>query len=259
MPGADLATLDTSYAPPDDARMREGDSRPGDSYAHQPSLVLYRRRDARPAVGSPRVTDLAPAMGTAADPGIRRTRRTDDVQRELRRLEASLVADHRQPAQVERMLATVLFTDIVDSTARAVALGDAAWRRLLDRHDRLSYGAVCECGGRVVKGTGDGLLATFDAPALALHCAKALRSVLSNVGIAIRAGVHTGEVELRGDDVAGIGVHIAARIAALASSGELLASRTVRDLVAGSPYTFTSCGLHDLRGMPDEWELLAVT
>ena len=110
-----------------------------------------------------------------------------------------------------------------------------------------------------MKGTGDGVLATFDAPVRGLRCAETLRSALSDAGIAIRAGVHTGEVELRGDDVAGIGVHIAARVAALAESGELLASRTVKDLVAGSDYAFESRGMHSLKGVPEEWELLAVT
>ncbi len=118
---------------------------------------------------------------------------------------------------------------------------------------------VAECRGRLVKGTGDGMLATFDAPVRGLRCAETMRSALSDAGIAIRAGVHTGEVELRGDDVAGIGVHIAARVAALAESGELLASRTVKDLVAGSDYAFESRGMHSLKGVPEEWELLAVT
>ena len=104
-----------------------------------------------------------------------------------------------------------------------------------------------------MKGTGDGVLATFDAPARGLRCADTLRSALSDAGIAIRAGVHTGEVELRGDDVAGIGVHIAARVAALAGAGELLASRTVKDLVAGSDYAFSSRGVHSLKGVPEEW------
>jgi pimeloyl-ACP methyl ester carboxylesterase len=165
----------------------------------------------------------------------------------------------REPAEPDRVLATVLFTDIVDSTARAAALGDRAWRQVLDRHDTISSSTVSECDGRVVKGTGDGMLATFDAPARGLRCADTLRSSLSDVGITIRAGVHTGEIELRGDDVSGIGVHIAARVAALAGSGELLASRTVKDLVAGSGYAFTSRGVHSLKGVPDEWELLAVS
>ena len=173
-------------------------------------------------------------------------------------LEEFLTGHHPTPKRTERVLATVLFTDIVDSTARAAALGDRAWRQVLDRHDTISSSTVSECDGRMVKGTGDGMLATFDAPARGLGCADTLRSSLSDVGITIRAGMHTGEIELRGDDVSGIGVHIAARVAALAGSGELLASRTVKDLVAGSGYAFTSRGLHSLKGVPDEWELLAV-
>jgi class 3 adenylate cyclase len=157
------------------------------------------------------------------------------------------------------VLATVLFTDIVDSTGRAASLGDEAWRRLLDRHDAISHGAIADCGGRLVKTTGDGVLATFDAPIRGLRCADTLRSSLADAGIPIRAGVHTGEIELRGEDVAGIGVHIAARVAALAGEGELLASRTVRDLVAGSDYSFSSRGAHSLKGVPEEWELLAVS
>jgi class 3 adenylate cyclase len=174
-------------------------------------------------------------------------------------VEDFLTGRHETPQPTERVLATVLFTDIVDSTARAAALGDDAWRRLLDRHDTICEGAVADCGGRIVKSTGDGILATFEAPARGLRCADTLRSVLADAGIAIRAGVHTGEIELRDRDVAGIGVHIAARVAALAGTGELLASRTVKDLVAGAGYSFDSRGLHRLKGVPEEWELLAVS
>ena len=143
--------------------------------------------------------------------------------------------------------------------AQAAASGDSTWRKVLDRHDAIARQTVARSGGRLVKSTGDGLLATFDAPSRGLRCADLLRSALAEQGIAIRAGVHTGEIEVRGDDVAGIGVHIAARVAALATSGELLASRTVKDLAAGSGYTFTSRGSHSLKGVPDQWELLAVT
>jgi class 3 adenylate cyclase len=169
------------------------------------------------------------------------------------------VVDHTAPAApADRALATVLFTDIVGSTAHAIALGDHGWRRVLDHHDGIARSAVSACGGDLVKRTGDGILATFDSPAHGLDCAKALRAALAHAGIAIRAGVHTGEVEMRDDDVAGIGVNIAARVAALAVSGELLASRTVRDLVAGAGYAFTSRGQHTLKGIPGRWELLAV-
>jgi class 3 adenylate cyclase len=151
-----------------------------------------------------------------------------------------------------------MFTDIVGSTAHAAALGDSAWRELLDRHDTICHEVVGACGGRVVKGTGDGILATFDAPSRGLKCADALLAALASAGIPVRAGVHTGEVELRGEDVSGIGVHIAARVAALADAGELLASRTVKDLVTGSEHSFDSRGVHSLMGIAEEWELLAV-
>ncbi len=161
--------------------------------------------------------------------------------------------------QGSRVLATVLFTDIVDSTERAAALGDSDWRRVLDRHDEIARSAVHRCDGRLVKGTGDGVLAVFDSPCHGIDCARALRCALSHAGIPIRAGVHTGEVEMRGDDVSGIGVHIAARVAALAAAGELLVSRTVRDLVAGAGYEFASRGTHALKGVPEHWELLAIS
>ncbi len=174
-------------------------------------------------------------------------------------LEEALAGQDPRPDPAERILTTVLFTDIVDATARAAAIGDAAWRLLLDRHDMISQSTVSDCRGRFVKGTGDGVLATFGTPVRGLHCAKALRTSLSHVGITIRAGVHTGEVERRGGDVAGIGVHIAARVAELAAPGEVLASRTVKDLAAGGGYTFTSRGVRRLKGIPEAWELLAVT
>jgi len=182
-----------------------------------------------------------------------------DLERTLSLLEEFSVFQAGACRQSERALATVLFTDIVGSTAHAAALGDRAWRQVLDRHDGIAQSAVAACAGRLVKRTGDGILATFDAPAHGLECAKALRAALAHAEIAIRAGVHTGEVELREEgDVAGIGVNIAARVAAMAGSSEVLVSRTVRDLVAGGGYAFTSRGSHALKGVPGRWELLAV-
>jgi class 3 adenylate cyclase len=181
-----------------------------------------------------------------------------ELERMLSLLEEFSTFQSAARQQTERALATVLFTDIVGSTAHAAALGDRAWRQVLDRHDGIAQSAVSACAGRLIKRTGDGILATFDVPAHGLECAKALRAALAHAEIAIRAGVHTGEVELREDDVAGIGVNIAARVAALAGSSEVLVSRTVRDLVAGGGYAFTSRGSHSLRGVPGRWELLAV-
>jgi len=159
----------------------------------------------------------------------------------------------------ERVLSTVVFTDIVDSTRRAVDLGDRAWRDLLDRHDLVARREVERFGGRVVKTTGDGLLATFDGPARAVRCAHGLAAAMGADGLPIRAGVHTGEIELRDDDIGGIGVHIGARVGAKAGPGEVLVSRTVKDLVAGSGIVFADRGVHELKGVPDEWQLYAVT
>jgi pimeloyl-ACP methyl ester carboxylesterase len=147
----------------------------------------------------------------------------------------------RRVAQPTRRLATVLFTDIVGSTERAGELGDRRWRELLNVHDELTGRLVEEFGGRLVKTTGDGILATFDGPGRAIHCAAALRDELAGIGVGIRAGLHTGEVELREDDVGGIAVHIAARVTAAAKPGEILVSRTVRDLVVGSDVTLVGC------------------
>jgi class 3 adenylate cyclase len=163
----------------------------------------------------------------------------------------------RGPESSDRVLATVLFTDIVGSTARASALGDAAWHDVLEQHDRLCRSYVVQYRGRVVKSTGDGILATFDGPARAVRCAQQLRDALAREGLAIRSGVHTGEIEQRGDDVAGLAVHVASRIEALAGSGEVLVSRTVTDLVAGSGLQFEARGTHELDGVPGEWTISA--
>jgi class 3 adenylate cyclase len=240
--------------------MREEDVRPGLDPVQRPGLRV--RRSSPSPDASPQCRPFAgslPATHERSDGGGARTREPGDLQTELSLLEEALAGSDPAPARAERILTTVLFTDIVDSTARAAAIGDAAWRLLLDRHDAISQSTVCDCRGRFVKGTGDGVLATFGAPVGGLHCAKALRVALSHVGITIRAGVHTGEVERRGDDVAGIGVHIAARVAELAAPGEVLASRTVKDLASGGGYTFTSRGVRRLRGVPEMWELLAVS
>jgi class 3 adenylate cyclase/pimeloyl-ACP methyl ester carboxylesterase len=157
-----------------------------------------------------------------------------------------------------RALATILFTDIVGSTERAAQVGDQAWREVLDKHDATAADRVARAGGRVVKTTGDGLLATFDGPSAGIEAARAIRDSVAAFDMEITAGVHTGEVELRGDDVGGIGVHIGARIAALAQPGEILVSRTVKDLVTGSGIVLEDRGSHTLKGVPDEWQVYAV-
>jgi class 3 adenylate cyclase len=160
-------------------------------------------------------------------------------------------------APARRLLATVLFTDIVGSTERAREVGDRRWREQLDAHDTAARRLVAEEGGRLVKHTGDGLLATFDGPGRAIGCALALRGELRAIGIEIRAGLHTGELEVRDGDVGGIAVHIAARVMAAAAPGEVLVSRTVRDLVAGSGITLEDRGPHTLKGLDDTWQLFA--
>jgi class 3 adenylate cyclase len=165
----------------------------------------------------------------------------------------------RRGVATTRVLATVLFTDIVASTERAAELGDRRWRELLEVHDELGGRLVERWGGRVVKTTGDGLLASFDGPGRAIACAVALRDQLGDVDLRIRAGLHAGEVEVRGDDLGGIAVHIAARIMAEAGPGEVLVSRTVRDLVAGSDRQFADRGSRRLKGIEGDWQLFAVT
>jgi class 3 adenylate cyclase/pimeloyl-ACP methyl ester carboxylesterase len=164
----------------------------------------------------------------------------------------------RSAADVERVLATVLFTDIVGSTERAVALGDRAWRDLLGRHHAIVRHEIERYRGREVDTTGDGFLATFDGPARAIRCAKSIRDMVRNLGIETRIGLHTGECERVDDKVAGIAVHTGARVMAEAEAGEILVSSTVKDLVAGSGLDFREHGTHTLKGIPGEWRLFAV-
>jgi class 3 adenylate cyclase len=164
----------------------------------------------------------------------------------------------RRIAEPTRVLAAVLFTDIVGSTEQAARLGDRRWRQLLDIHDELAARLVQEAGGRLVKTTGDGILATFDGPARGIRCAAEFRDELRGMGLQLRAGLHAGEVELRDSDVGGIAVHIAARVMAAAAAGEILASRTVHDLVVGSDLALEDSGTHPLKGVEGSWQLFAL-
>ncbi len=163
---------------------------------------------------------------------------------------------HEGPS--DRILATVMFTDIVGSTGHVAKMGDKAWRQLLDQHDAVTSRQVERFRGRELKNTGDGVLATFDGPARAVQCARTIQSATRAIGLEVRAGLHAGECEVRGDDIGGLAVHIAARVAAAADPGETLVSSTVKDLVAGSGIEFEERGLHTLRGVPDQWRLYAV-
>jgi class 3 adenylate cyclase len=164
----------------------------------------------------------------------------------------------RAAPETERILATVLFTDIVDSTRTAAELGDQRWRDVLERHQRAVREALARFAGREVKSTGDGFLATFDGPARAIRCAREIVESSEPLGIHVRAGLHTGECEAMDDDIGGIAVHIAARVSALAGPGEVLVSRTVKDLVVGSGIEFADRGTHTLKGVADTWQLHAV-
>jgi DNA-binding NarL/FixJ family response regulator len=158
----------------------------------------------------------------------------------------------------DRVLATVMFSDIVASTERAAQIGDRRWREVLDRHDELVRQQLAAHGGQEINTTGDGFLALFDAPARAIRCAVAIRDKLRALGIEVRVGLHAGEVELRGNDVGGIAVHIGARVTASAAAGDIIVSSTVRDLVAGSGIGFIDRGEQTLKGVPDRWRLLVV-
>ena len=224
-----------------------------------PTLVMHRAEDRMipPALGRDMADHVANARfielaGTDHFWWTEGTERIVDETQEF-------LTGTRPVSEPNRVLATVLFTDIVDSTRRAAQLGDKAWGSLLDQHDALSVREVTRYGGRIVKTTGDGILATFDGPARSVRCARAISEGAGALGIEVRAGVHTGEVELRGDDVAGLGVNIASRIESLAGPGEVLVSRTVTDLVTGSGLGFTDRGAHDLKGVPGSWQLFLAT
>jgi class 3 adenylate cyclase len=164
----------------------------------------------------------------------------------------------RHAADPDRVLLTVLFTDIADSTALAARHGDARWRALLEAHNDLVRRQLAAFGGREVKMLGDGVLATFDGPVRAIRCACAIREAIATLGLDVSAGVHTGMCELTGNDIGGMAVHICARVVARASAGEVLVSSAVRDLVVGSGIEFADRGVHELKGVPGEWRLLAV-
>jgi pimeloyl-ACP methyl ester carboxylesterase len=223
-----------------------------------PTLVLHRKRDAIPIEMGRELAATIPGARLVELEGVDHVPHVGDYKAVTGEMEEFLTGQrHEHPP--DRVLATVLFTDIVDSTPRAAELGDQRWRELLERHDEIARGEISSFQGRFVKDTGDGLLATFDGPTRAVLCATALAERMPQVGLDIRSGLHTGECVRRGDDIGGIAVHIAARIAATATAGEVLVSNTVKDLVYGSGITFNDQGAHVLKGVPGEWQLFAPT
>jgi len=222
-----------------------------------PTLVLHRRED--------QAIDVRHSRYLAAHiPGARYVELegrdnlliAGDSERILQEVETFLTGTHTPP-EPDRVLATVMFTDIVSSTETAARLGDRAWRELLARHDELSRAQLARFRGRAVKSLGDGILATFDGPARAIRCAMELRDAVRELGVVLRAGLHTGECEAIGEDVGGLAVHIGARVGALAAPREVLVSNTVKDLVVGSGIGFADRGEHALKGVPGTWRLWA--
>ena len=222
-----------------------------------PTLVLHRTADPTHAAGSRYIGARIGSAKVVELPGDEYFPHLGDQDAILDEVE-EFVTGIRPVHVPDRALATVLFTDIVSSTERAATLGDDEWTRILDHHDGLANREVDRHRGRRIKTTGDGMLATFDGPARAVRCAQTICTAVRPLGIEVRAGLHTGEIELRGDDIGGIAVHIGQRVSALAGPGEVLVSSTVRDLVAGSGITFADRGSHKLRGVPDEWRVFAV-
>jgi class 3 adenylate cyclase len=222
-----------------------------------PALVLHRRHDPLVNIGNGRwLAEHLPDARLVELPGEDHNPWYQDADITLGEIQEFLTGTRGAP-EPERTLATVLFTDVVDSTRTASELGDQRWRELLERHHRTVREALVGFGGREVKSIGDGFMATFDGPARAIRCARAIVESSEEAGLRVRAGVHTGECEVMGEDIGGIAVHIAARVSALAEPDEVLVSRTVKDLVAGSGIDFTDRGTHTLKGVPDTWQLYA--
>jgi class 3 adenylate cyclase/pimeloyl-ACP methyl ester carboxylesterase len=228
-----------------------------------PTLILHRTEVQNPDVRSGRyLAEHIPGAHLVELPGCDFGPVVGDQKRLFAELEAFLadvLAGKEWEVEPDRVLATVLFTDIVGATARAAELGDRAWRELLQRHHEVVRGELGRFRGKEVDTAGDGFFATFDGPARAIGCACAIRDSLGELDLAVRAGLHTGECEVMEDKVGGIAVHIGARVAAQAEAGEVLVSSTVKDLVAGSGIAFEERGAPELKGVPGEWRLYAVS
>jgi len=226
-----------------------------------PAMVLHRRTDALIPVELGRdVATQIPGAKFIEYPDGDHAFWTGDVETLTGDIE-EFITGHRYGSvdALERVLATVLFTDIVDSTRSAAKLGDQTWRRLLDNHDQIARQTVEKHRGTLIKSTGDGILATFDGPGRAVRCAIVFEAASMQIGLPLRAGLHTGEIEMRGGDVSGIAVHAAARVMAQAGSREILVSRVVTELVAGAGLKFSERGSHELKGLPGRWDLFAAS
>ncbi len=223
-----------------------------------PTLVLHRDESFVPIASGRHLAERIPGARFVEVSGRDHLFFAEDYEEIVGEIE-EFVTGRRGGSEPDRLLTTIVFTDIVDSTRRAAESGDQTWRRLLDAHDAFVRRQLERFRGREVKNTGDGFLACFDGPGRAARCAQAIVDGAQQLGIAIRAGVHTGECEMRGEDLAGLAVNTAARIMALAGAGEVLVSSTVRDLVAGSVLDFEDRGVHELSGVPQAWRLFRVS
>ncbi len=223
-----------------------------------PTLILNRSGDQATPVGGARyLAEHIPGAKYIELPGDDHFPGVGDIDAILEEVEEFLTGARHGP-ELDRILATVMFTDIVGSTERAVELGDHQWRDLLEQHHSLVRSELNRFRGQEIDTAGDGFFATFDGPARGIQCACAIRDSVSSLGITIRAGLHTGECEVMEDKVGGIAVHIGARVMKKARPGEVLVSSTVKDLVAGSGLHFNDRGEHALKGIPDEWRLFIV-
>ncbi len=223
-----------------------------------PTLVVHHADDAFvPCECGKFIADRIPGAKYVELPGRNIFHFVEPWRDSFQEVAAFLTGKHADVAD-DRVLATVLFTDIVDSTRRAAEMGDRDWRALLDAHDAVVRAQLARFRGREVNTSGDGFLAMFDGPQRAIRCAMAIRDAVRSLGIEVRAGLHTGECEVRGEDIGGIGVHIGARVSALAGPNDVLVSSTLRDLVIGSGLEFEERGSHELKGVPGEWRLFAV-
>jgi class 3 adenylate cyclase len=223
-----------------------------------PTLVVHAREDLMPVQCGRYLADHIPGARYLEVDGAEHAPWFTEPDKILTGIEEFLTGSHAAPAQSHRALRTVLFTDMVASTEHAAAAGDERWRAVLHRFGEITADLTERFGGTVVKSTGDGHLTTFDGPTQAIRCAEALRADAETLGVEVRAGIHTGECELLGDDIGGIAVHIAARICGQAGGGDILVSSTVRDLVVGSGTGFVDRGSVELRGVPGTWQLLGV-
>jgi class 3 adenylate cyclase len=224
-----------------------------------PTLIVHRTGDVTINIEAGRyLAEHIPGARLVEFPGNDHPLMFGDNANETADVIQEFLTGTRGPVEIDRMLATVLFTDIVGSTEKAAALGDSRWRNLLDSHHGLIKRNLARFRGHEIKSTGDGILATFDGPARGVRCACAITEEIRPLGIDVRAGLHTGECEIMGEDVGGIAVHIGARVASLAGAGEVLVSRTVKDLVAGSGLQFADRGSKILKGVPGDWQIYAV-